>query len=292
MSTTPQRSRLLRLALCAFATLAAAGTADSFRTEPNVAVQLMGIGWASAPVAPSRLVLATAPDLPAGTAKRYLALARHLSHVTGKEIVYQPSHDWLSYQRHLRTGGYDLVLASAPVASWLIASHAHEPLVRASADDRFVLITDGAQTITEVSDLAGRRICAPALPDVGTLSVYVHFDNPARRPILVADNDPGRIYDTLRAGGCEAAVLPRDAYDVLQGKRHQARELLSTTAMPGMTLTAGPRLTAEQKLAIRRALLDAQETRPIDNPPGFTAAKVRDYDGLSELLNPLWGFNS
>ncbi len=285
MSTTRQRSRLLRLALCAFATLAAAGTADSFRSEPNTAVQLMGIGWASAPAASSAWVLATAPDVPAQTAEQYRTLARYLSRATGKEITYRPSHDWLSYQTQLRADGYDLVLASAPIASWLIAHHAHEPLVRASAHERFVLITDSKRAITEVSELAGRRICAPALPAAATLSVYTHFDNPARRPILVADEDPRRNYDTLRADGCEAAVLPRDAYDALQDKRGQDRELLSVTAMPGMTLTASPRLTVEHKLAIRRALLEAQAAH-------LTVAKPADYDGLSKLLNPLWGFNS
>lgn len=296
MSTRRQRSaryRLLRLASCALLTLAAAGTADSFRSESNAAVQLMGIGWASAPQLSSHFVLATAPDVPADTAERYRLLARQLSRATGKEIVYQSSRDWLSYQQALRTGSYDLVLNSASIASWLIANRAHEPLVRASAQDRFVLIIDTNQAITQVSELAGRRVCAPALPAVGTLSVYAHFDNPARRPILVPDNDPARIYDTLSRGGCEAAVLPRATYHALQGKRTQDRELLTTTVMPGITLTAGPRLTAQDKAAILRALLEAEEGGLfIESPAGFARAHPADYDGLSKLLNPLWGFAS
>ncbi len=296
MSTARQRFgryRLLRLALGALLTLAAAGTADSFRSEPNAALQLMGIGWASAPELSSRFVLATAPDVPADATERYRTLARHLARATGKEIVYQSSRDWPSYQQELRTGGYDLVINSAPIASWLIANRAHEPLVRASAQDRFVLITDNTHAITQVSELAGRRICAPALPAVGTLSVYAHFDNPARRPILVPDHDPGRIYDTLSRGGCEAAVLPRAVYRALQGKRVQDRELLTTTLMPGVTLTAGPRLAPQDKAAIVRALLEGQEGGLlIEGSPGFARAHPADYDGLSRLLNPLWGFAS
>ncbi len=281
----------------ALLTLALAVGAGSSPTQHPGSAQLMGLAWsaAGAPAGSAlarRLVFSTAPDSSAGAAERYQVLAAYLSRAIGRDIVYEPAGSWPAYQRGLRTGAYDLVVNNSPIVSWLIATQGHEPLVRVSARDRFVVITGHQQPIRDIGELAGRRICAPALPALGTLSLYARFDNPARRPLLVPRDTAADIYETLSAGDCEAAVLPADVYPTLPSTGRSDRTLLTTPAMPGATLTAGRRLLPREKAAITQALLAPPHEERAAGLREFVPANPAEYEGLAALLHPLWGFDS
>ncbi len=240
--------------------------------------------------------------LPPGTLNKrvYVPLIDHLSRASGNRIIMERSADWRAYQRRMRAGKYDLAFDGAHFASWRITHSRHEPLIRLSTPARFVVVvSQSGEPITGLPQLAGRRLCAPPPPDAGTLSLYRHYDNPARRPLLVPVHAKEQAYARMTAGACEAALLPMHVY--LQTKPLYARAVFRTLEMPGDTFTAGPRLSSEQKSVLSQALLSAEgqaAIRSLYTRRGdaerlkVVPAKSSDYAGLDAILRRVWGFDS
>jgi ABC-type phosphate/phosphonate transport system substrate-binding protein len=265
---------------------------------------LLAMQWdpatALSPAWPRPFVFTVSPDeTDAHTHESYAAIAAYLSRVTGKQVVYQPTADWTTYQRATEAGTYDLAFSSAQLASWLIARRQYAPLLRVSSEQRFIVVTRAAEKdIPALADLAGRRVCAPPLPNPGTLSLYSYFDNPARRPLFVSTSTAGEIYGEMTAGGCDAGVVSLRDYEAFAVRAKDERVLLRTPTMPGPTLTAGPRLSSADRTAITEALL-APEGQQLMRPlfrrvdaSSLVRASLPEYAGLRGLLSQLWGFDS
>ncbi len=228
----------------------------------------------------------------------YTPITEYLSIVTGKQVIYRPPGNWLAYQRDMRNGDYDLVFDNPQFASWRITRLAHEPLVRMAGRHAFlVLVRRDGSNITQLQDLAGRRVCAPAAPSQPTLSLYSQFDNPARQPVLLPVDGWQNIYQVMIDGVCDAAIMPTQLYNKVDPGGKQTRILFKTMAMPAQTLTAGPRLSRHEKALIRRALLSAQgqdatkTLRARFHAEKMISASKREYAGLDALLQNTWGFD-
>lgn len=275
--------------------------------KPAGGIYLMGMQPLSSSMAAAddvlteRLVLALPPDV-VTAAEAYTPFINYLARVTGKKVVYRRASDWLDYQKRMQAGEYDLAFDGAHFASWRISHIKHQPLVKVSAPARFVVVARGGDSpIVTLQDLAGRRVCAPPPPDEGTLSLYQHFGNPSRKPLLVRTQDPRRAYAMMVAGACEAAVLPASAYERTDAAANHTRVLLNTRAFPGDTFTAGPRLTPQDQKALARALLSPEgqaliaplcrgigDTQPVATVPATPA----EYVGADAILRGVWGFSS
>jgi ABC-type phosphate/phosphonate transport system substrate-binding protein len=248
-----------------------------------------------------RLVLALPPDV-AATAETYTPFINYLARVTGKKVVYKRAADWRDYQKRMQAGEYDLAFDGAHFASWRITHIKHQPLVKVSVPARFVIVTRSDDSaIVKLQDLAGRRVCAPPPPDEGTLSLYEHFGNPSRTPLLVHTQDPQRAYAMMLAGACEAAVLPMALYQRTDATADHTRVLLHTRVFPGDTFTAGPRLAPHDKKLLAAALLSPEAQvliaplcRGIGNAHMVTTvpATPAEYVGVDTILRGVWGFSS
>ncbi len=275
--------------------------------KPAGGIYLMGMQpltssmAAATDVLTERLVLALPPDV-APAAESYTPLINYLARVTGKKVVYKRAADWRDYQKRMQAGEYDLAFDGAHFASWRISHIKHQPLVKVSVPARFIIVARGSdKTIAKLQDLAGRRVCAPAPPDEGTLSLYQHFRNPSRRPLLVHTQDPQRAYAMMAGGVCDAAVLPVPVYERTDAAAGHTRVLLNTRAFPGDTFTAGPRLTPHDRKVLAAALLSPEgqalmaplcrgigDAQPVTTVPATSA----EYVGVDTILRGVWGFNS
>ena len=251
-------------------------------------------------MASDEYVLTAAPERSMTSAyQTYGPIVDYLSQVTGKRIVYRHSPDWRTYQQAMQQGEYDLVFDGSHFVSWRISRLAHEPLVKVAQEDIFVVLASRHDhQLNLLQDLAGRSVCGHASPHYATLQVYHKFDNPARQPVLIREQSWQAIYQAMITGKCDSAIMSLEAYHQVDPDSRHARIIFKSKAIPGQTLTAGPRLSPEDKAAITRALLSPQGRKVTRNlrqqldTTKITQAIKSEYTGLDTILHSVWGFSS
>ncbi len=229
----------------------------------------------------------------------YGPIVDYLSQVTGKRIVYRHSPDWRTYQQAMQQGEYDLVFDGSHFVSWRISRLEHEPLVKVAQKDIFVVLASRRDhQLNLLQDLAGRSVCGHAPPHYATLRVYHEFDNPARQPVLIREQSWQAIYQAMITGKCDGAIMSLETYHQVDPDSRHARIVFKSKAIPGQTLTAGPRLSPEDKTAITHALLSPEGRKVMKRlrqqlgTTKITRAIKSEYAGLGTILHSVWGFSS
>ena len=228
--------------------------------------------------------------------KVYEPIARYLSDVTGRQIEYQHPDNWLSYQQSMQQGAYDLVFDGPHFVSWRITMLGHEPLARLPGELVFVVATlDSNAAVQTIQDLTGRTVCALAPPNLATLTMLSHFENPSRQPILVPMKSfkQGHVY--ALEGRCAAGVWRDKALKKFGSEGMRA--VFTSEPVANQAFSAGPRFTAEEKSKIANALLSPEAPALKAFNDRFNRKKVplkragaEEYAGLWSLLKDVWGF--
>lgn len=229
----------------------------------------------------------------------YEPIAAHLSRAIGKEVVFRYSRDWLSYQTEMKKGSYDIVFDGPHLNGWRAAKLHHNTVAKAPGEHVFVVAAlkhDGR--ISEVRQLAGRRVCSMNPPNLGALTLLNEFSNPARQPVITHINGWEEIYNGLIDGRCQAAVLPLK--NLQKYDRGAVTKILHRgPVFPNQAFSAGPRVTPEEQAKLTRALTSPEaaaitaklrEAYAIDG--GFVPAKKEEYVGMAAMLKDSWGYNN
>ena len=199
----------------------------------------------------------------------YRPIVDYLSQLLRRPIQYEVSADWLTYQRDMREGRYDLVFDGPHLVAWRIAHSDHEALVRLSGALRYVVVVrQNDSEINQLEDLISQRVCALAPPDLSALMLFDGFLNPARQPLLQTVNGGfDSVYEAFLQRRCVAAILPSSYYEqtLTPPLRSQARVLYTTTELPNQALTAGPRVSADDRRRIRAALSQSPQGNQASN---------------------------
>lgn len=219
----------------------------------------------------------------------YQPITEYLSRVTGKRFVYKYSDNWLSYSKDMTNGAFDLVFDGPAFNGWRVEKMSHTPLVKLPEDFVFVVITRKDNTqITELKHLAGRKICAHAPPNLGTLTLLSQFDNPARQPVIHQVMGWDNNYKAMIEGQCVATVVPIKNFE--KNDKGIAKVVYRHRAMPNQALSAGPRIPPEMRSKIQQALLSEEgkaataKLRSVYAGKDFVTARAEEYAGLGQLL--------
>jgi ABC-type phosphate/phosphonate transport system substrate-binding protein len=223
----------------------------------------------------------------------YQPIVELLTKVIGRKVTYQYSDNWLSYSKDMTDGSYDIVFDGPAFNGWRIDKLGHTPLAKLPQDFIFVIITKADNDrIRQVKDLAGRKICAHAPPNLGTLTLLSQFDNPARQPLIIETKGWDNAYKGMLAGKCAATVVPinnltkNDA-----GAKKLTKTLYQHKAMPNQAISVGPRVAPELHKKIAQALLSEEgkqataKLRAAYAGKDFVPATREEYAGLGNLLN-------
>lgn len=216
-----------------------------------------------------------------------------LSKTIGRKVTFQYSDNWLSYSKEMTVGAYDIVFDGPAFNGWRIEKISHTPLIKLPADFVFVVITkNGNDRIKQLKDLAGRKVCAHAPPNLGTLTLQSQFENPARQPWLVEVKGWDNSYKAMMEGKCVATVLPiNNLTKNDKGANRETRTLYQHKAMPNQALSVGPRVAPELHGKIIKALLSDEGKLATDKlrnayaGKNFVPASRDEYAGLGALLN-------
>lgn len=229
--------------------------------------------------------------------QRFEPVAEYLSKALGKKVVYQHPGSWGVYQGAMQKGAYDLVFDGPHFNGWRMEKLDHRVLVKMPGDFSQVAFVRKDSAVTDMKQLTGRKICAHAPPNLGTLIVQGAFDNPARQPSIIVVDGYDRIYQALLDGKCAAAVLPTKHLEQFDRERDAMRVVLRSKPLPNQALSAGPRISAADRARIAAALLAPEAAAPTAKlrgaygvGKGFVAASNAEYAGLGEYLKGQWGY--
>jgi len=258
-------------------------------TEAHAAIHPQNV---DAAIAGSSLIFSAPPrGALAKETENYQPVADFLTRVTGRKVIYQHSKDWLSYARDMTQGKFDLVFDGPHFNGWRMENLNHTPLVKLPEDFIFVVIVKAEnKSIQNIKQLAGRRICAHAPPNLGTLTLLNQFDNPVRQPLISTVKGWDKSYNSLVAGQCVATVVPIKNMEKMDKGKNLTRVVYKSPAMPNQAISAGPRIPQATQEKIRQALLSEEgkaataKLRAVYAGKDFVPATRAEYVGQSVYI--------
>ena len=253
----------------------------------------------AAPAAIAKDLVLTAPPRESEQKAReiFQPIADYLTRALKRPVTYKYSDNWLTYQSEMQKDLYDIVFDGPHFANYRIARHRHTPVVKLPGKFIFVVIAKkDNDRIRKLEDVNGRRLCAPAPPNLGALTALAQFVNPSRQPILVDTKGFPQAYEALLKGSCVAAAMQIKVYEKLDKEKKAAKVLFESKGLPNQVVTASPQLDAAQRALLAEALLsDAgkQATAKLREEyagQDFVPATAQEYEGHHILLKDVWGF--
>ncbi|MGD8497837.1 MAG: PhnD/SsuA/transferrin family substrate-binding protein [Chromatiales bacterium] len=256
-------------------------------------------------VAQEQLILTAPPrESPEAGERMYGPLARQLTELLGRPVVYEHPKAWQTYSFQMRRGRYDIVFDGPHFAAWRMVHIEHVPLVKLPGSLVFVVITQADNDeVRSLDDLNARKVCGIASPNLGTMTLLSQYPNPARQPLVVDVRQGGfkAVYQAWKDGKCEAAVM-RDAFfakKVPEEDKAGIKVIFTSRPVPNQTITVGPRITATQRSRLVEQWLT--ETGAVGaqgifqrfsrRTTRFDPADPVAYNGLNNLLEGLvWGW--
>jgi len=255
--------------------------------------------FSSIAVAAGEAFVFSAP--PRGTAAQerevYDPIARYLSQVTGKNIVYKHPDNWLNYQNQMQLGKYDLVFDGPHFIGWRIAKVGHQPLAKLPGELSFVVMAKDDKT--DFNNLAGRTVCGLAPPNLATLTMYNQFPNPLRQPQVKEVKGFALAFKGVKDQQCDAAVMRDKMYNKLANSSNfKGKVIWSSQGISNQGFSAGPRFSKNEKQAMADALMSANAQQPLEKffnrfskkNKKMLRASAGEYSGLGSLLRDVWGF--
>jgi len=243
-------------------------------------------------------IIFTAPprEKPAAGKKLYSPLAKYLSRLINRKVVYKHPGNWLSYQRDMRDGKYDIIFDGPHFASWRMVHLGHDMLVKIPGHLGFILVKPKSETnIKALNDLIGKRICGISMPNLSTLSILAAYPNPVRQPVIVGVKGGMKgVAKAITKNRCDAYVF-RDVFykKKLKPEIKQNLEILyRSKPLPNQVISVSERITPAEKKAIVHSLTQGKgvaATKGILKRFGgkaraFVKATNAEYKGHNLLL--------
>lgn len=231
----------------------------------------------------------------ADTEHAFKPLAEYLSKKIGYKIHVKTESNFLTYWERMRRGkDFDLVLDAAHFTDYRDKQQGYEVLAKVPDTVSFSLVTGGDLLLFEASELIGKSVASAPSPSLAGVRMAEIYSNPLRQPVLIQAKNFEDALDLLHHGKIDAALVPTP----LVNGDTSVNTVMTTKPVPHMAFSVSPHIDAKTKKAIRHALLNA-----VNDKEGkimlqkmhyarFQPANNAMYNGYSDLLEGVWGYNS
>lgn len=242
------------------------------------------------------LILTSPPrESPQVGEQRYGTIAKALSDLLGKKIVYEHPKNWIEYTRNMRANKYDIIFDGPHFVAWRMKHLDHVPVVKLPGTLGFVFVAkDSDKKAHSLRDIVGKSLCGIPAPNLGTLVAYSIFNNPVIQPeIHFVRGGPVEVLKSFLRGECEYAVLFDKFYKNVPAEKKQHIKIIARSKqMPSQTISVSSRVSKEDARKITDYLISSQGAKAgstllhffAKKKPKFVRANPKDYDGLENLL--------
>jgi hypothetical protein len=245
------------------------------------------------------LVFSAPPRESADEAQRlYQPVADYLSRALGRQVTYVYPRNWLTYQKEMTKGSYDIIFDGAHFTSWRISNIKHNALAKIPDQQTFAVVTRKDNTqVSALKQLAGKKVCGMGAANLATLSLQSEFA-PERQPLILEQVGWNKVYESLIENRCAAATLPMAVLRRLDGGGNFTRIIHQSRELPNQAFSAGPRLTGEEQIKLGKALI-SPDARTIMEPllsvngvpnKGLVLASKEEFAGMDTYLKDVWGY--
>ena len=248
------------------------------------------------------LIFVTAPTHSANeTRKLYTPIVDYLSQATGKKFKLRVPLSFGQYSGEMQKGKYDIVFDGPHLVAWRMQHQQHRPIISFPGKIKVVLAVQEKSKFNKLEDLQyGTKACAFFPPNMLTMVFLNHFKNPSKQPSLIRVQGLKNLIKCLKKGKGDAAVF-REKLWKRATKTGAAKGLRILTRLPKdypeRTFTVGPKISADLAATITKLLLN-DKGRKVAGPllkrfkkNNFIKSNHQEYQGLSNLVNTVWGFN-
>ena len=255
---------------------------------------LIGLSLVVAVVQARELTFITQPIYsPAETQHVYQPLVQYLSRTTGHRIKLITSNGFQDYWNKISNSSrYDIILDSAHFTSYRVKYLGYSVIAKIPDTVSYSLVSSSKEMFLEANDLVGRTLVTQPPPSLAAVRIEVLFPNPMRLPVVQSTMSMTDAVNQVMQGKASAAIVPTPLL-----KNYPELNVIATTKpVPHMAFSVSPQLTADTRIEITRALLEANRTaagrqmlKQI-NFPLFSQASNKTYLGYHRLLGQIWGY--
>lgn len=222
-------------------------------------------------------------------------LINYLREATGLDIQLVTPENFHRYWSQIQTrDDFDLVYDAPHITDFLIQRRDYSPLAKAVNPTQFTLVGGYSLQEPSLDAVLGRSVVTMSAPSMGYMLLMKIFPNPLRQPNITSSAQSWEdavqiVFDE----DADAAMLP----SWMAQRYPQLTPIRTTDTYPGKTILASPNVSAEDRQAVKQALLDMAESDYASdisfelNVDGFEEAQPENFRGHMNLLDNLYGFS-
>ena len=222
----------------------------------------------------------------------YKPIADFLTQATGEQFVYRQQDNWDDYVRDMRAEKYDLVFDGPHFVDWRVHNIKHRTIIKIPHLLQWrVIARKGDTSVNKVEDLVGMKVCAPGIPNFGTLNLLSHFKEESKQPVHVEVKGWSQVYEGVKNGDCVAGVLPKKNHEIYDKETAYTRSIHNHLPYPNQAFTASSRIPDDLREKIRTALLSEEGQKALENlrknytgGTKMVTADDEEYDSIHSLL--------
>ncbi len=255
-------------------------------------------GAQAAVVATKPYVLVAAPRETAARGLRdYGPVAAFLTKVLHHPVVYRHPDGWLTYELWIWKDRGDIYFDGPQFISWRL-HYLHQTLgPRVPQPQDWRLYTWKGSPVKSLKEAAtGAVLCAPPVPNFGTLWVTGLFPNPARQPYIHNMHGWKRIFKAVADHQCMLGIGPKLSLHYLDPQHEKVTVLRRSRHFPNQGFSISAKLPKNVRAAIVRALLSpageqamARLRKRFAHGQPLVAGHTSQYQNVDTGLAAQWG---
>ena len=234
--------------------------------------------------------------------KMYSPLVKFMSEVTGKEIIYEYSENWLNYTLNMQKAKYDFLFDAPHFVSWRVEKIEHQPLISLSHGLSYVLVVLESSSYQSLNQLKAKKVCSSGAPNIDAITLLDQYDSNWSQPVIKIVRGFDQMYEALVSNYCVATIMPTRAYIRIKNSQSIAsRVIFQSHELPHFGLSASPRISPLMRNALQSEILSKnaeQAFAEIDRYFGLEQDQDREkieadadlFKGYAYLLLDFWGF--